>query len=43
MWGQGLRSAFIVALVLAGVALLAAFMVEWQSVNDKKVNMASAA
>ena len=40
---QGLTSAFIVALVVAGVALLGAFMVEWRSVKGKNVDMASAA
>ncbi|KAJ7114842.1 putative efflux pump antibiotic resistance protein [Mycena epipterygia] len=42
-YNQGLTSAFIVALVVAGVALAGAFMVEWRSVKGKNVDMASAA
>ncbi|KAJ6609417.1 major facilitator superfamily domain-containing protein [Mycena sp. CBHHK59/15] len=42
-YNQGLTSAFIVALVVAGVALLGAFMVEWRSVKGKNIDMVSAA
>jgi hypothetical protein len=40
---QGLRSAFIVAVVVAGVALIGAFMVEWRSIKEKSVDMVSTA
>jgi hypothetical protein len=40
---QGLRSAFIVATVVAGVALIGAFMVEWRSIKGKNVDMVNAA
>ncbi|KAF7341341.1 DHA14-like major facilitator [Mycena venus] len=42
-YNQGLTSAFIVALVVAAVALIGAFVVEWRSVKGKTVDMASAA
>ncbi|KAJ7253911.1 major facilitator superfamily domain-containing protein [Mycena rebaudengoi] len=42
-YNQGLRSAFIVAVVVAGVALIGAFMVEWRSIKEKSVDMVSTA
>ncbi|KAJ6471584.1 putative efflux pump antibiotic resistance protein [Mycena vitilis] len=42
-YNQGLTAAFIVALVVAGLAAVAAFMVEWRSVKGKKVDTTTAA
>ncbi|KAJ6554846.1 putative efflux pump antibiotic resistance protein [Mycena capillaripes] len=42
-YNKGLTSAFIVALVVAGIAALAAFMVEWRSVKGKNVDTSSVA
>ncbi|KAJ7198296.1 DHA14-like major facilitator [Mycena pura] len=42
-YNQGLTRAFIVALVVAGVATVAACMVEWRSVKNKNVDHTSLA